>query len=114
MKTLALIILSVFLMSGTPETKHRSSIVVHAYFSSGGYNLPICALPIFAPALYVDGVYATSINCPSSTATANVHEGHSVMFKVQVYSKFQLMYSYSHVITAADITNGNVDLIIPM
>ena len=113
-------LMALLLLSATPASvekkvkARRSSVTIHAWFSSGGYNIDICALPIWMPQAYVWGDTTVNINCPSSAVVVNVTEGQTVSFSTAVYLKLNILSSYPHVVTAAEIAAGSVDLAIPM
>lgn len=115
-----LMIVAALLLSSAPASVARSSkviratVVVHAYFQHTGFNLSICALPIFGPYVKADGVFAAPVSCPSSTATVDVTEGQSLVFTTQLYMKLNTVTSLPHVVTAADIAAGSIVLICPI
>jgi hypothetical protein len=66
------------------------------------------------PRAYVWGETTVSINCPSSSVVVNVTESQTVSFSAAVYMKLNILSSYPHVVTAAEIVAGSIDLDIPM
>lgn len=124
MKRLSLFLymaITLFCISATPGTTtthraaRRASVNAYAYFGRDGYNIGICSLPIMLQAVYRGSEFLKGINCNNgSYAVIDVAEGDIIHFKVRVYFNNQIQYRSSppYTVTANDIANGRVNLVI--